>query len=145
MAAEYNFLTWNIRGIATPIKRHRVYSSLRRIHFACLQETHMIATELAKVGKRWRGQVYGTCYSAFARGVLVSVAPGVPFMKTRVPLDLEGRFVFLEGELDGKAINIAAVYAPNVGQREFLGARSPACFSFLGVPGMWGVTLTVCS
>ena len=92
MAAEYNILTWNIRGLANPIKRHRVGSYLRRrrIHIACLQETHMIEAELIKVGRRWCGQVYGTSYSAFTKGVLIWIAPGVPFVKTRVTIDRGG-------------------------------------------------------
>ena len=122
MTSEYKVMTWNVRGIATPLKRHRVYSYLRRRHIqiACIQETHLTKVELTKLGKRWRGQVFGMCYSAFARGVLIWVAPGVPFVKTKVTIDQEGRYVLLEGELDGRSLNVAALYCPNVNQKAFL-------------------------
>ena len=113
------------------------YLHRRKIHIACLQETHLSGAELAKVVKRWHGQVYGTYYSAFARGVLIWVAPETPFVKTRVVIDPEGRTVVLEGLLDGRAINVVAVYGPNLCQREFLEGLSSACFMDQGAPGLW--------
>ena len=158
MVLEYKLLTWNVRGIATPTKRHRVYTYLRRRHIqiACIQETHLTKTELVKLNKRWRGQIFGTHYSAFARGVLIWVAPGIPFVKTKVTIDSEGRYVILTGELDGRPLNIAALYCPNANQRAFLGELSPALFtdpmardcgqetSIAHTPSLWTVQLLPC-
>ena len=139
MASEYKLLTWNVRGLATPLKRHRVYSYLRRRHvqMACIQETHLTKLELSKLGKRWRGQTFGTCYSAFARGLLIWLAPGLPFVKSKVIIDPEGRYVLLTGELDGKPLNIAALYSPNVNQGAFLKELSPALFNDPLAPSIW--------
>ena len=87
-----------------------------------------MAGELDKVTKRWSGQVFGTGPSAFARGALIWIAPGVPFVKSWVFVDSEDRYVPLEGTLDGKSRNLVSIYAPNVGQGKFFQRISPASF-----------------
>ena len=103
-------------------KRHRIYSQLirRGIHIAVLQETHLTASEGERLRRRWKGQLYYTTFSAFSRGVLIWVRPQVPFQVDFHKVDAEGRFVFLQGQLDGSALTILGLYAPNVNQTLFL-------------------------
>ena len=81
-------------GLGTYKKRYRVLSFLKRsaAHFACLQETHIIIIEVEadKIAKKWKGQMYAVNYSTFASGVLVRVAPGVPFEMTYIEADIGG-------------------------------------------------------
>lgn len=59
-----NIITWNVRGKHTPSKRYAIYAYLHRhtAHVALLQETHLQASEIAHLRRRWRGQIYSTNY-----------------------------------------------------------------------------------
>ena len=68
---------------------------------------------------------------------MIWFAPWVQFVKTRVVIDQEGRYVLLEGVLDGRPFNVAALYCPNVNQGSFLEELSPALFTEPQAPGLW--------
>ena len=105
----YKIVTWNVRGMGSPSKRHKILMYLKRrdVHIALLQETHLVDIEVKQLQKRWRGQIYATEYSAFARGALVWVRAGVPFELAAKRIDKEGRYVLLDGKLDGRPLMIA--------------------------------------
>ena len=132
----HSFLTWNVRGLGNPIKRHRVHSYLNRrgIHVAILQETHLTAVEGARLQRRWRGQLFYTTFSAFSRGVLVWIKPTVPFQMEYCKTDPDGRYVYLQGRLDGSPISILGLYAPNTGQIAFLHTLDHFITSSLDTP-----------
>ena len=124
---KYVIITWNVRGLGSPVKRQKIYAYLcrRGVHVAFLQETHLAKGEAAKLQKRWRGKIYATETSAFARGALIWVRPGVPLETTDVRLDKNGRWVMLKGHLNGQEITLGNLYAPNQGQLEFFRELSP--------------------
>ena len=62
-----------------------------------IQETRLAKGEAIQLQRRWRGQIYATEVSAFARGTLIWVKPGVPFEAINVRIDTEGRWVFVLG------------------------------------------------
>ena len=62
--------------------------------------------------RRWRGQIFATEYSAYARGLLIWVWAGVPFESAGTKIDKGGRYVLVEGRLDRKPLMIASIYAP---------------------------------
>ena len=121
-------------------KRYKVFAYLKRrgTHIAMLQETHMNEAEAKALQRRWRGQVYCTTYSAFARGVLIWIRPGVPFQKTGCTIDPEGRFVVVRGRLDGRDLALTSVYAPNVEQGKFLAELSNRLANFMIHPIILG-------
>ncbi|KAJ1118887.1 hypothetical protein NDU88_007074 [Pleurodeles waltl] len=108
--------------MASPRKRQQIHAYLRRhqIHFAMLQETHLAKSSLEYTKVKWKGQLYGTTFSTYARGVAIWIAPGVPYVTSRVQCDPNGRYVLLEGALDGEPMALASIYTPNSNQWEFL-------------------------
>ena len=86
---------------------------------ACLQETHLIESEAIKLGKKWKGQLYAASYSAYARGTLIWIAPGVPYKLQYAEMDIQGRYVMIQGTLDGKDLTLLNSYGPNVDDRDF--------------------------
>ena len=118
----YTLITWNVRGMGSPAKRHKVLMMLKRrgAHIALLQETHISKGEALKLQKRWRGRIYATEYSAFARGALIWVRAGVPLEVGKSYIDPEGRHVILEVKLNGKDLILGCIYAPNTGQGQYL-------------------------
>ena len=121
-------------------KRHKVFTYIKRrgVHVALLQETHLNAEEGKALQKRWRGQLYHTTFSAFARGVLIWIRPGVPFQCIRTWIDPEGRYVAVTGRMGGRDLTLVSVYAPNVEQGKFLTELSNRLASCLMGPVILG-------
>ena len=103
-------------------KRYGVQAYLKRrgAQVLMLQETHLLKEEGAALQKRWKGKVYYTSYSAFSRGVLIWICPGIPFQENKVVVDEAGRYVIVCGRLHGRDIALINVYVPNTDQTEFL-------------------------
>ena len=106
--------TWNVRGLNTYTKRYRVSTYMRRmgIRIAMLQETHLGEGESQKLQKKWRGQLYSSTYSRYARGVSIWIAPQVPFRLLGYRADVGGRYILVHGTLDGEELCLINVYAP---------------------------------
>ena len=113
--------------MGSPSKRQKIYAYLcrRGAHIVYLQETHLAKGEAIKLQRRWRGKVFATETSAFAKGALIWVRPGVPFEPLETRIDKEGRWVLSKGRLNGEEVTLGSIYAPNQGQLEFLGELSP--------------------
>ena len=123
---SYDIVTWNVRGLGSPTKRQKIHTYLnrRKAQIVCLQETHLAKGEAVKLQRRWRGQIFATESSAFARGALIWIRAGVPFEVTSSRIDKEGRWVLVHGRLDGQEVLIGSIYVPNQGQLEFLNGLS---------------------
>lgn len=124
----------------TARKRYAIYAYAKRqqAQIICLQETHLSQEELCKRQKKWRGTFCATTYSAFARGALVWIRPGIPFHETGRKVDIEGRYALLEGLLDGKPILIGSIYAPNIDQAPFWGVLTSTLERFSSSPWILG-------
>ena len=105
---------------------------------ALLQETHLNGVEGKALQKRWRGQIYYTTFSAFARGALIWVRPGVPFQCVKSWIDPDGRYVAVTGRLGGRDLTLVSIYAPNVEQGKFLMELSGKLASCLTGPVILG-------
>ena len=140
----YNILTWNLRGMGSPSKRHKIlmYLKRRNIHIALLQETHLVEVEVKRLQKRWRGQLFATEYSGYARGALIWVRAGVPFETTMKKIDRGGRYVLVDGKLDGKPLMLASIYAPNQEQVAFLEELSGYMGAMINQDRILGATIT---
>lgn len=71
----------------------------------------------------WRknggARCFHSSYSTYAKGTLIWVAPGAPFMLQYTEADVKGRYVLLRGKLGGKDITILNTYAPNIDEPAF--------------------------
>ena len=134
--ASVKILTWNVRGLNNMRKRYGIQAYIKRrgAQVVMLQETHLLKKEGAALQRRWRGQVYNTTYSAFSRGVLIWIRPGVPFQEHKVIVDEEGRYIILCGKLHGRDIALINLYAPNTDQPEFLNRLSRHLLSITEYP-----------
>ena len=137
---KYKILSWNVRGMNSMTKRYKILSQLNRrgVHIALLQETHITLKEGQALQKRWRGQLYYTTYSAFARGTLIWVRHGVPFLQQSSLVDPEGRYVAISGQLAGRDIALLSIYAPNIEQMMFLESLSAKLSEYLQKPILVG-------
>lgn len=133
-------LTLNVRGMHTARKRYAVYAYIKRHHaqIAFIQETHLTTTEVAKIHRRWRGIICATTYSAFARGTLIWIRPGVPFREQSRTVDPEGRYALLQGQLDGQTVLLGSIYGPNADQSKFWDTLSTPLSAYAQIPWILG-------
>ena len=83
----------------TSMKYYSIFSYIKRCNtnLSLLQENHLTTQEATQLQRCWRGQIYAATYSAFARGALVWVRLGIPFEPIDKGIDVEGRYVLLQG------------------------------------------------
>ena len=59
----------------------RIYNQIKRMNVDILlmQETHLTAQEGERLRKKWRGQLYNTMHSAYARAAAIWIHPNIPY------------------------------------------------------------------
>lgn len=114
--------TWNIRGSHNPIKRKKVLSFLKKenIDIALLQETHLDDKEHLKLQQGGFGQVFFSSFTSRSRGVAILVKKNLPLKVLNCVKDKFGRFVIINGTLQGQNISIMNIYFPPAHPPDFL-------------------------
>uniref|UniRef100_A0A3P8SZA0 Reverse transcriptase domain-containing protein n=1 Tax=Amphiprion percula TaxID=161767 RepID=A0A3P8SZA0_AMPPE len=109
-------ISYNVKGLHSPIKRKKILNQLRKINcqIAFLQETHLSDTEHDKLKKSWADKVfYSSHQSGRRRGVSILIHRRVNFLSSLVHKDSEGRFILVNGSIDGTQVSLMNIYAPN--------------------------------
>lgn len=72
---DTKIISWNVRGINTPIKRGKIYAHLRALKadIIFLQETHIKKTAAKVLCPSWASQVYQSNFSTKSRGVAILI------------------------------------------------------------------------
>ena len=114
-------LSTNACGLADNFKWKQLFNYIkkRKVDILFLQETHSVKNK----NKIWRSQWRGPCYwdhgSNDARGVAILISPSLNLTIKRCVTSGKGRYIMLEGELDGKSVVLLNAYAPNGPNLEF--------------------------
>lgn len=116
-------INYNVKGLHSPIKRKKILNQLRRANcqIAFLQETHLPETEHEKQKKSWADKVfYSSHQSGRKRKVSILIHRQVNFTPTKVHKDSEGRFIPVNGSIDGIQVSFMNIYAPNEDEPGFI-------------------------
>uniref|UniRef100_A0A3B5LIS1 exodeoxyribonuclease III n=1 Tax=Xiphophorus couchianus TaxID=32473 RepID=A0A3B5LIS1_9TELE len=108
--------SYNVKGLHSPTKRKKGLLQLRqsKCQVALLQETHISDVEHTKLNKSWADKVYYSSHcSGRKRGVAILIHRQINFTETLVHKDKEGRFILVNGIIDGTSVSFVNVYAPN--------------------------------
>lgn len=91
------FITLNINGLNSPIKRKRVYTHLKNFNadIVHLQEIHLSVREHRKLKREWVGQVFASSFNTRARGPTVLINRNTLFIVTKETVDPMGRFALV--------------------------------------------------
>ena len=92
--------TYNVNGLNNPVKRGKILSKLKKdkVQIAYLQETHLNATEHAKLNRMGIKHVLSSSdKSGHKRGVAILLARGVNYEHMSELTDTEGRYVMIIG------------------------------------------------
>lgn len=113
---ELNFFFYNVKGLNSPVKRHKVLKELYhyRANVVFLQETHLaLDTNIRLYSSALPVWYYSDSPIRRAKGVAIGFSRSVNFTLINRLADPEGRFLFLKGKLGGKVMTLANVYCPN--------------------------------
>ena len=109
-------LSYNVKGLNSPIKRHKVLKELKRYKadIAFLQETHItLGSNVRLYSLDFPTWYYGDTISKRARGIAIGISKRTRFELTERLTDPEGRFLFLRGKLEEMECTLVNIYAPN--------------------------------
>lgn len=115
------FLSWNVAGLNSPIKRKRVLTHLNHFRPAItfLQETHWQTGDPSTLKAPWIGHCATATYSSKTRGVAILLHSSLQCKIHEEFADPEGRFLYLYVQIDHVFYTLLNIYAPN---------SSNACF-----------------
>ena len=74
-ATSIRFLSWNVRGSNSSIKRSKVLSHLKRLnaYVIFLQETHLRDRDQVRLKSPWINDIFHSTFDSKARGVAILV------------------------------------------------------------------------
>lgn len=115
------FISWNCKGLNSPIKRSRVLHHLQHLgaQIIFLQETHFKPSAFPRIKCGWIGPSYYSSFHSKSRGVAILIHKSVPFMCANVISDPGGRFLIITGKIYDTPVLLVNVYAPNWDNPDF--------------------------
>lgn len=119
---KLKIISYNVRGLRGPIKKKKILKQLKQFNcqIAFLQETHLSDVEHEKL-KSWADKVYYSSHcSGRKRGVSILIHRQINFIKTLLYKDTEGRYILVNGVIDGIEVTLINVYAPNEDEPGFI-------------------------
>lgn len=119
--SSLRFLSWNIKGMDSPVKRSRVFYHLKqlRVDVAFLQETHLRVKDRHRVKPPWAEYYFHSNFDSRARGVAILIHKNLHFSTTKVIADKNGRYLIIVGSINHMPVLLVNVYAPNFDNLEF--------------------------
>ena len=118
-------LSINARGIQSEKKRRALFDKHRfNVDILIMQETHSTIEDEKIWQNEWGGIAYFSHGTSQARGVLILATKEAAQNIDNVHKDHEGRTLIFDITQNGKAITVAAVYAPNQDTPEFFSKLS---------------------
>lgn len=106
--ANLRFVSWNVKGLNSPVKRGRILSHLKHLKtdIAFLQETHLVTKDHHRLRASWVGQCFHSNFSTKARGAAILFHKKVQFSPSNIITDNQGRFIIVTGSLNNVAITL---------------------------------------
>uniref|UniRef100_A0A8C5Q4C3 exodeoxyribonuclease III n=1 Tax=Leptobrachium leishanense TaxID=445787 RepID=A0A8C5Q4C3_9ANUR len=115
-------LTFNVKGLNMPVKRHSLYRDLRAhdADIVCLRETHFRRLDHPKLYTPQYLTQYHSTFKTKARGVTLLIHNRVAFQMHRILKDPKGRYIILVCTINSRIYTLVSIYAPNAAQSQFL-------------------------
>lgn len=112
-ALNARFVSWNIKGLGSAVKRSKVFSHLKRLKpdIVFLQETHMRNNDQTRLRCPWVAEVFHSSFNSKARGVAILISKSVPFTQTKIISDKDGRYLIILGTIYQVPVLLVNVYA----------------------------------
>ncbi|KAL2081000.1 hypothetical protein ACEWY4_022853 [Coilia grayii] len=130
--ADLNIITWNVRGLNSPIKRTRCLEFLhrKRASFAFIQETHLTESNVQRFQNKRYKVIAHSCAISKTRGVLILADRKLQLTILDKGSDQIGRFVYVLLSVNYSKVLLANIYAPNVHEDNFLPSISNSLLKY---------------
>lgn len=131
-SGEIKIISWNVRGINTPLKRGKINAHLRALKadICFLQETHIKKTAAKVLCPSWASHVYQSNFSTKSRGVAILIRKNVPFIHSQTITDQRGRYLIVNGTLNTTTVSFVNVYGPNFDDPIFFQNLFKLCLTY---------------
>lgn len=102
MSPDLNFVSWNVGGLNTPVKRKKILTQLKRLNpdVIYLQETHWLIDKSCTLKAPWLDACYSADYTSKTRGVAILFKKGLSYQIQDKTIDPLGRFILLSVDID---------------------------------------------
>ena len=119
--SSIRFLSWNVKGMNSPIKRSKILTHLKRLNtdIAFLQETHFRNRDHIRLKCPWVGDIFHSTFDSKARGVAILINKRVNFSVSKTITDKNGRYLIIAGTLYHYPVLPVNIYAPNFDDPKF--------------------------
>uniref|UniRef100_A0A672QA95 Endonuclease/exonuclease/phosphatase domain-containing protein n=1 Tax=Sinocyclocheilus grahami TaxID=75366 RepID=A0A672QA95_SINGR len=133
MNIPLNVMSWNVRGLNSPIKRTKCLEFLKRknISIALIQETHLKMSDIHRFQNRCYKCVVHSSASNKSKGVAILVDRKLGVTIDKCGKDSEGRFSYVAVTVHHLKICFASIYCPNIPDPNFFNAISLKLFAKL--------------
>ena len=87
--SSVRFVSWNVKGMGSPIKRSRIFAHLKRLKpdLVFLQETHMRTKDQVRLKCPRVSEVYHSNFNSKARGVAILISNKIKFSASKTISD----------------------------------------------------------
>lgn len=121
--SQLKVISYNVKGLHNPIKRKKIIGQLKKenCHIAYVQETHLSDGLHDALKKTWANQIFYSSHpSGRKRGVAILIHRQVNFTPTSVFKDSSGRYIMVNGSIEGVQVSLLNIYAPNNAEPTFM-------------------------
>lgn len=119
--SSLNIISWNVRGLNTPVKRTRCLEFLNRksVSIALIQESHLKEADVNRFqNKNYKLLAY-SCASSKTKGVLILAKRSLQVAINLAGGDDLGRFVYAVITVHHTKYLLSSIYAPNDPDQHF--------------------------
>ena len=108
-------LSANCQGLRNREKRLDVitYFKETKANILCLQDTHLIESDIAALKTIWDGDIYISGSKTNSRGVAVLLNNNFEYETLSFKLDKDGNFINIILKLSTLTLNLTTIYGPN--------------------------------
>ena len=116
-----SIISFNCQGIRNKGKRYNVINYLKNTgaKIICLQDTHLIQTDMAKLKNDWNGNIYLNGSKTNARGVAILISNSLEYKVTHTEMDAVGNMLLLDITVCNIKIRLLNIYGPNTDDPNF--------------------------
>lgn len=109
------FLTWNIRGVESQVKKNKILNHLTQLQpdICLLQETHLAKSEDNKLLTSQFNHIFSANYNTKQRGVSVLINKTITFTHNTTVTHPDGRFIIINISINNNPITIVSIYGPD--------------------------------
>ena len=111
----------NCQGLGNTQKRRAVFRHVRakKYNIVCLQDVHIQSQQESYIKAEWGGDAYFSSFNSSSRGVMILINNNFEYKVEKVISDINGNYVILDINIEGKKFTLINLYGPNNDKPKF--------------------------